>query len=311
MIDSANKDEYRDEIDLQELFSVILDEKKFIILMVLFSVVISVMTSLALPKIWISSAVLEPIEVTGHQSSTNQSSSRGISSNLAALTGMGMSGSSQEAIVTVEKIKSRDFLNHLLKFDGVAENLIAIKKFDSNKRISIFKSSLINNKTGEWLNGEPSSWDAYKAYRGMLGAEISMKSGLVEIDIEHKSPVFAKYFLDLIIQEINALSRDQDYQESVSSLDYLQDLLEKTIDQDMSMMLTSMIQSQIKTQMLSKIKEYYVLEPIDKPYLPIERSSPQRTRIVVLSTLLGLILSLVFVVFRYYGFKNKLIDRRV
>jgi LPS O-antigen subunit length determinant protein (WzzB/FepE family) len=123
--------------------------------------------------------------------------------------------------------------------------------------------------------------------------------------VKHRSPKFAKSFLDLVLREINSLSRVKDQKEASAAIDYLNTLLVDTLEKDMRNMLTGMIQSQVKTQMLSEIKDNYVLEPIDTPYLPLERTSPQRTRLVLLGTLLGFIIALLISIFRYYGTKYK------
>ena len=56
----------------------------------------------------------------------------------------------------------------------------------------------------------------------------------------------------------------------------------------------------MKTQMLAKINEDYVLKPIDPPYLPEEKSWPKRTIIVVATFLLSLISAISYIFVRNF-----------
>lgn len=307
MSDHEFEKSYQNEIDIRELFSALWGGKKLIFGLALIFFVGSVITSYALPKIWVSSALMTAVEPSGKSSSPSKSASSGLG-GIAAIAGLNLSQQSGQASVTVATINSRDFLNHLLGFDGVLAGLVAIRGFDEQSRQNIYRERIYDSNNKKWIFGPPSNWDAYKAYRGILFTELQPKTGFIKLTVRHRSPEFAKSFLDLVLKEINLLSRERDLIESKEALDYLEGILSDTFDKDMRVMLTGMIQSQIKTQMLSKIKDDYVLEPIDKPYLPKERSSPQRTRLVILGTLLGIIVALMISIFKYYGTKYKFIN---
>jgi LPS O-antigen subunit length determinant protein (WzzB/FepE family) len=118
--------------------------------------------------------------------------------------------------------------------------------------------------------------------------------------IKHGSPVFAKDFLELIIQEVNNLSRTRDLNESKEALVYLYDQLDSVQQSDVQLAVTQLIETQLKKQMMANVKRNYILQPIDSPFIPELRSSPQRTKIVISWTLLGLILSIMFVIGRHY-----------
>jgi LPS O-antigen subunit length determinant protein (WzzB/FepE family) len=69
---------------------------------------------------------------------------------------------------------------------------------------------------------------------------------------------------------------------------------------DVQLAVTQLIETQLKKQMMANVKRNYILQPIDSPFIPELRSSPQRTKIVISWTLLGLILSIMFVIGRHY-----------
>ena len=55
---------------------------------------------------------------------------------------------------------------------------------------------------------------------------------------------------------------------------------------------------QLKKKMMANVKEDYLLEVLDKPFVPEEKSSPVRTLIVLYGILAGFILSCLIVFYK-------------
>jgi LPS O-antigen subunit length determinant protein (WzzB/FepE family) len=66
--------------------------------------------------------------------------------------------------------------------------------------------------------------------------------------------------------------------------------------------INDVIESQLKTQMMAKVREDYVLKLIEPPFYPEVKFSPNRPLISILGTLLGLMAGTIFVVVRFYVF---------
>jgi LPS O-antigen subunit length determinant protein (WzzB/FepE family) len=62
-----------------------------------------------------------------------------------------------------------------------------------------------------------------------------------------------------------------------------------------------LIEEQTKNMMLTQVKPEYVLKTIQPPQVPDEKSKPQRALIVILGTLLGGVLSVLIVLFRFFS----------
>ena len=302
MDNSTSEPIYQNEIDLKELFLSFSKQKSLIISVTALFFLGSIVLSLVLPKVWISSALLSPVEPSGKASTQKSSSGMG---GLAAIAGLNLSPQSGQASLTLATLNSRDFFRHLLTLEGILPGLIAIKGFDESTGQNIYKDEIYNANSKKWIGNPPSEWNAYKAYRGTLTSVLQPKTGFIELAVQHRSPAFAKSFLDTVVKEVNMLSKNRDLIEAKRAHDYLTNILSKTSEKDMRDMLVGMIQSQVKIKMLADIKDSYVLEFIDSPYLPAERSSPQRTRMVLMSTIAGFIFSLLISIFRYYGTKYK------
>ena len=150
----------------------------------------------------------------------------------------------------------------------------------------------------------PSNLEVYEAYRETLSASIDKKTGFISISATHISPQFAYDFLSLVIQEVNSLSRVRDLEESEEALKFLKIQLSETQNVDIGRSINQLIESQLKTQMLANVRPDYLLQILDQPYIPILKSSPQRSLICIFGTLLGFFLGMVIVLSKYFFYEK-------
>ena len=122
--------------------------------------------------------------------------------------------------------------------------------------------------------------------------------------VTHQSPDFALEFLELIIQQINANSREKDLSYSDLTLDYLYSELDIATQGDIKLSINRLIEAQLKQKMLARVKQNHFIEPLDLPFMPEQRTSPRRTLIVILSTLIGMVLGFAGNLIYFYGFKK-------
>ncbi len=293
---ATNNEKYPDEIDLREVSYTLISNKLTIFFIVSTFAIGSIFYSLIVDEQWTSSSLLTASSPSGIPSGGSNVS------GLASLAGVNISSknSSPPASKAVATIQSRDFLNHLLTFDGVLENLMAFEYYDPNSRTSIFSPDIYDAKNNKWLSEKPTPYQTYIVYQSLLNISIDKLTQFIRINVNHGSPIFAKEFLDLIINEVNNLSRQRDLSESEKSLSYLYDQLGKVSQSDVQIAVSQLIESQLKKQMMASVKSSYILQAIDSPFIPDLRSYPQRTKIVISWTILGIILSIMFVLIRNY-----------
>ena len=110
------------------------------------------------------------------------------------------------------------------------------------------------------------------------------KSNLVYISVTHISPVFADYFLNLIIDEVNKLIREIDLDESEESIKYFTDQLNQTSQADIKTSINQLLKSQLEIQMLN-VRAKYILRT-ESPFIPNEKSYPKRSIICIIITIL-------------------------
>ena len=108
-----------------------------------------------------------------------------------------------------------------------------------------------------------------------------------------------------IIEEVNTLSRIRDFERSKNSLIYLEDEASKTKQKELSAPISKLMEGELRIQMLSNIDEHYLIRPIDEPYVPENKFSPNRRIIVIVSTLFGGLLGcLIAIIIHFYRKKS-------
>ena len=229
--------------------------------------------------------------------------------DLASVVGISLPSNSQnKATRVIETIKSRDFISHLLRIENFAPALMAADGFDHASGEIIFDSSRYDVKDDKWKSSffssgssKPTDLDIHRRYiKDIISVSQDRRSGLITISVEHLSPVFAKKFLDLIIDEANSLLREKDLKDSSEALLYLESQLSKTSLIEMKDSLNKLIQVQLETQMLANVSSDYVLKAIEPPYLPEKKSRPSRAIICIITTMVGTFLAFALILVRHF-----------
>lgn len=292
-------------INLIHIFNLLWNKKLFIISTSGFFAIFSIIYALSLNNFYVSSSVLVAAD---SQNTTALSQYSG----LASLAGIGMQGSGDSINEMIEIIESRKFVQHLITFSGVLPSIMAAESYNKGSKTLSFDREIYSVENDEWLRepridrpSKPSYLEAHKVYtRNLLSISKDRKTGVVNISIEHISPIFAKEFLDLIIQEANSSMSLKDIETSSKALTYLKEELAKTPLMEIKDSINQLIKTQLETQMMAKINEEYSLAVLEPPYVPHEKSKPSRSIIVIMISVLGGLFSCSVVLIMHY-FKEK------
>ncbi len=291
------------ELDLTEIVITIWNNKKIIASITSIAAIISVIVALLLPNIYVSKTLLTP---TSSEDSL-QSKLGGLSS-FAGIAGVTLpkagSNKSEEA---VERIKSFEFFSTYVLPNIQLENIVAVKKWIPEENSLIYDKKIYDKATNTWPEGKPSAQEAYKVYGEKLGVIQDKKTSFVSISIEHFSPYVAQKWVSIIIKEINENMRKIDSQQAEKSIAYLNKSAASTNIQPIRDAIARLLESQMRTLMLTASSEAYVFKVIDSPIVPERKSKPSRAVICIIGTLLGGFLSLVIIFLRPFFKKNKII----
>ena len=300
-----------EEIGFLQIANILIKFKFSIVFITLIFAFASVYYALSLPNIYRSTSVLK---VYNDSSQPNISSALSQYASIASMAGISIpsAGNHDKTQFIIETIESRDFLQHLLNISGVKESLYASKAYDQKSNEIIFDKKIYDAKKNIWVrkpppnkSSEPSLYEVYNdVYSEQLNIEINKQSGFISISFDHLSPIFAYEFLNLIIKELNKVSRNNDMSESRSALNYLEGLNKSVTQKDIKSSLNLLIESQLKIQMLTNTRENYLLSPIDKPFIPENKFSPNRASICIFWTIVGFFISSIYALIRTILFDN-------
>jgi LPS O-antigen subunit length determinant protein (WzzB/FepE family) len=297
-----------DEIDLRELFSVLWAAKIIIVAVTAVFALASVIYAISQPNKYEASALLTPV----------QNSSAGLSGVLDNLGGLGGlaslagveigGGSGGEAQIAQEILLSWGFVEKFVEENNLAVEVFAADGWDRESNQLRIDNDLYDIDAKRWTRNPPSgktvnptSWELYEEFLEMVSISTDKKTGLISLSVEYFSPYIAKQWVDQLVVAINQYMKQRKLQMVNTNIEYLEAQIEKTSIARMKEVFYKVIEEQIKNKMLAQASPEYVYVTISAAMVPEEKSQPKRALICILGMLLGCILSVAFVLIRYYG----------
>jgi uncharacterized protein involved in exopolysaccharide biosynthesis len=307
---NKHTNDFDDEIDLRELFYVLLEGKWIIVSITAFVSIIGVIYSLLLPNIYESKALLFPVN-----SSSSISGALGSYSGLAGIAGINLptGGVEDNSTKAIEKISSLSFFENNILSNIHLIDLMAVKSWNAKTNTLIFDDDIYDTNRNAWIRDFsypyqqiPSAQEGFLRFTTKhLNLSEDKKSGFITLSIKHQSPFVAKQWVELIVNEVNAFYRQKDKLESEKAVSYLNQQISMTGLSEIKEVLAQLLQEETKKLTLIEANQYYVFDYIDPPAVMEKKSEPKRSLICILSALLGGILSILLVLIRHYFFSKK------
>tara|TARA_B100001057_G_scaffold496521_1_gene598203 strand:+ start:816 stop:1757 length:942 start_codon:yes stop_codon:yes gene_type:complete len=299
-----------DEIALRELFNVLLEGKRIIVSLTAFASIIGVIYSLLLPNIYESKTILAPVNPSSGISGALEGYS-----GIAGLAGIrlpsgGDEGNSAQAI---QKISSLSFFENHILANIYLPNLMAVKSWNSKTNTVSYDENTYDTSTNTWIRDYsypqqqiPSAQESFEVFKEHLILSEDKKSGFIILSIKHQSPLVAKQWAELIVNQVNYFYRQKDKTESQKAVSYLNQQISMTSLSEIKEVLAQLLQEETKKLTLAEANQYYVFNYIDPPAVMENKSEPKRALICIISILLGVMLSIVIVLIQHYGHKDKI-----
>ena len=300
---------YDDEIDLRELFSVLWAGKILIVAITAVFALVSVGYALSLANQYKASAVVSP----AHTGGSSLGAMAGQLGGLASLAGINIgSGESNETQEAMEIMQSWGFMEAFIQTHDLQVPIYAAIGWDKGSNSLKLNSDLYDATSERWLiednesgeNRAPSSWELYEEFRERVAVSQDKKSGLINISVEYYSPQIAKQWVDLFIITINDYMRARKLEQVNRNIEYLTAQIDKTAIADMREVFYQLVEEQTKSKMLAEASPEYAFVTVSRAMVPEEKSQPKRALVCILGTLLGGMLSVLWVLFRRYAFSN-------
>jgi uncharacterized protein involved in exopolysaccharide biosynthesis len=306
---NRHSNDFDNEIDLQELFNVLLKGKYIIFSVTTLVSIIGVILSLLMPNIYESKTLLVPVN-----SSSGISGALGSYSGLAGLAGVSLPSMSDEgnSAKALEKISSLSFFENNILVNIYLPDLMAVKSWNPKTNTVTFDNNIFDISSNKWVRDYsyprqqiPSAQEAYEVFRKKLTLSEDSKSGFSTLTIKHQSPFIAKQWAELLVNEVNSFYRKKDKLESEKAVNYLNEQIAMTGLSEIKQVLAQLLQEEIKKLTLIEANQSYVFDYIDPPAVMEEKSEPNRAIICILSAIMGGMLGIALVLIRFYAFNSK------
>ena len=292
-----NNTQYDHEIDLKELFDVLLAGSRKIIAITAVFAIASVIYALSIPNQYKATVLLAPAQTDN----SSLSGTMGQLGGLASFAGISIGGGeASEFKIAQEIMKSWSFIESFIEENDLAVQLSAIEGWDIEANELKINDSVYDIDNKRWLVEKPSSWKLFTSFSEIVSIGEPGISGLLPISIEHYSPHVAKQWLDLYISAINKHMQERQMVKISNNIEYIETQIEKTSITEMQKVFYTIIEEQIKNKMLAEASPDYVFVAVSPSMVPEERSHPKRTVIVIIGTLFGGILSVLLVLLMHY-----------
>ena len=298
-----------DEIDLLDLYRVLLKGKWVILCLSTFALIASIIYSLSLANIYQSSALLNPVE-----SEDKISGSLNNISGLASIAGIDISSQGGDSNVpkAILKAGSLSFFENNILPNIYLPELMAVKYWDQETGSLVFDEDIYNTKSNMWVRNFsypqkkiPSPQESFKVFKqDHFSINQDKKNGFITLTIRHQSPYIAKKWSELIINQINTYYREKDKESAIRSVNYINMQISKANLSEIKQVLAQLLQNETQKLTLIESNEAYVFDFIDPPAVMEKKSDPQRALICILGLLLGGIMSSIFVLVRHYAIKE-------
>ena len=301
--------DFDDEIDLRELFYVLLGGKWIIVSLTAFVSIFGVIYSLSLPNIYESKALLVPVNP-----SSGISGALGSYTGLAGLAGISLPPGDDEgnSAKAIQKISSLSFFENNMLANIHLPDLMAAKSWNPKTNIVAYDESIYDTSSNTWVRDYsyprqqiPSAQESYEVFKQHVSLSEDKKSGFITLSMKHQSPYVAKQWTELIVNEVNAFYRQKDKSESEKIVSYLNQQISMTGFSEIKLVLAQLLQEETKKLTLIEANQYYVFDYIDPPAVMEKKSEPKRALICILSAILGGMLSILLVLIRHYFFSEK------
>lgn len=264
---------------------------RYKVLVLLFMVMVSslsVWIALKMPNVYQTVGIFAP-------ATDKKSGLGGLGSQiggLASLAGISLSagGAVDKTDLAIELLRSKDFISRFIQKYDLKVLIMAADGWDMNSNQIRIDQEKYDTENKIWLRTpkaprlpEPSYLEAAEEFSKLLDVSKDKTTSMVKITLEYYSPVLAKNWLDLLVEEVNEEIRQRDVLEAKASIDYLNNQLATINIADIRESVIQIIQDQTKTLMLTNIRKEYALKTVDPAFIPEEKFKPRRAIIVIMS----------------------------
>ncbi|HEV2270394.1 MAG TPA: Wzz/FepE/Etk N-terminal domain-containing protein [Steroidobacteraceae bacterium] len=224
--------------------------------------IVALVAALVATPEYTASVVLLPVNTHGGSMDLGASASE--LGGLASLAGINLSGANQvktEALATLES------------------EILTEQYIRQNNLLPVLFSSDWNAATRQWDTTDPQKvptlWKANKRFKDVRSIVDDTKTGLVTLTIRWKSPYIAAQWANGLVQLTNDYLKQRAIGEAERSIAYLSGEVGKTNIVEVKSAIYTLMETQIKNEMIARGRDEYALRVIDPAVPPEKKSFPR------------------------------------
>lgn len=301
---SLNK-QATEDLSLYGLFSLLFKNWLIITIAGFTCAIVAAIWAIQQPNIYKSETLLMP-------ANSSSSGLGGLSSSLGGLGGMaslaGISlpeSGNDNSKLALALLESYDFLGEFIENNDMLIPLMASEGWDLASDKLIINPNIYDEQNKKWvrqvklpLQAKPSTQEAYKELKKLMSVDQQSKSKFVHLSIKFYSPKLASEWTNKLVVSINERLRTVDMLQSQKSIDYLNNLVKTSPQVKLQEVFSSLLEEQIKSKMLTEVRNDYVFKVVDKAIVPELKHEPSRALIVIIAGFLGGIIGIIIVLYR-------------
>ncbi len=278
--DRGRKIEDDEGLDLMALWYTLWQGKWLILGVTAFFTLSAVIYALTATQWYRAEVLLAPASTKSAEGLAGQLGSLG---GLASLAGINVGGGSTSEPLAV--LRSRDFARAFIEQQDLLPVLFA-SDWDA--------------KSGRWTLDDPNDWpdvrDGVKYFSEKIrSVQEDKKTGLITLSIEWKNAKLAADWANLVVERVNDSMRARALAEAQANVGYLQHELTVVSVVTLQQSIGRLLDNELQKLMVARGKKEFAFRVVDRAEIPKWRVKPQRTILVVLGFILGLMLSVIYV----------------
>lgn len=279
--------EDEDEINLLDLFLVLLKHKWFIISIVIISGLAAVSYSLSLDNIYRSEATIAPREEEKRGSGLSMFGNFSGMAEQFGFLGGGTNLSKLEVL-----LKSRELTDRVI----TKYNLMPI----------LFPPEELKPDSPP-----PTVQDGWKIMsKNVLKVTADKEKSTITIGIELKDPMIAQRIVSYYLYELSELLRSQVLYDAEENIKFFKRQIEETADALLKEKIYTLLAREIEKQTFARAQKYYSFNVLDPPIVPDlnKKVKPKRAIICILSVFVGFFMAVFLAFFREFISRIKVND---
>lgn len=269
----------KDSINLADIWFSARNNLKTFFSITTLSTVIAIIYAISIENVYRASVLAVPNTTEGKISSPLS----GIGDQFAGLAGMAgidISGGQQEIETNLAVIESKQFTKIFLEKNNIYEELYP---------------DLWDRNAGTWSEDAkiPLFDDVLKDVYGIQNILFDKRVGQLSVTVDLNDPEYAAKWANQFMETANDYLKESAILEAKKNIRFLNNELSNAKVVQMRQLLNEMIARETQTIMIANTRDDFAFRIIDPALVPDKKIRPQRSLIVILGAIIGLIIASV------------------